>query len=137
MSDNPRKRPNRPSAIDDLDEVDLDDDDDLDEVPRGRGRSGPSDERGGRREGGPRRGGPGGMRGRRRRRGCPFKVEGKCKIDYKDVDTLRMYITDTGKIRPRRQTGACSKCQRELARAIKRARYLALLPYAPQHNRQK
>lgn len=138
MSDNPRKRQNRPSDIDEIDDIDLDDDDDLDELPRGRGRGGPSDERsGGRREGGPRRGGGGPQRGRRRRRGCPFKVDGKCKIDYKDVDTLRMYITDTGKIRPRRQTGACSKCQRELARAIKRARYLALLPYAPQHNRQK
>ncbi|PJF41825.1 MAG: 30S ribosomal protein S18 [Phototrophicales bacterium] len=76
-------------------------------------------------------------RGRRRKRGCPFKVDGKCVIDYKDVETLQMYITDTGKIRPRRQTGACSKCQRQLARAIKRARYLALLPYVPEHIRQK
>jgi small subunit ribosomal protein S18 len=76
-------------------------------------------------------------RGRRRRRGCPFKVDGKCKIDYKDIETLRNYVTDTGKIRPRRQTGACSKCQRALAVAIKRARYLALLPYAPQHVHQK
>ena len=75
--------------------------------------------------------------GRRRRRGCPFRVAGKCEIDYKDVDTLRMYITDTGKIRPRRQTSACSKCQRALAKSIKRARYLALLPYTPEHNRQK
>lgn len=138
MSDNPRKRQNRPADIDEIEEIDDDDDEELiADLPR-RGRGGSSDERGGgRREGGPRRGGPGGPRGRRRRRGCPFKVEGKCVIDYKDVDTLRMYVTDTGKIRPRRQTGACSKCQRELARAIKRARYLALLPYAPQHTRQK
>jgi small subunit ribosomal protein S18 len=74
---------------------------------------------------------PGG--GWRRRRGCPFLVNGKCQIDYKDVETLRRYLTETGKIRPRRQTGACAKCQRALALAIKRARHLALLPYAPQH----
>jgi small subunit ribosomal protein S18 len=56
---------------------------------------------------------------------CP---EGKC-FDYKDVETLRRYINETGKIKPRRQTGNCARCQRELAREIKRARYLALLPY--------
>ncbi len=56
---------------------------------------------------------------------CP---EGKC-FDYKDVDTLRRYINETGKIKPRRQTGNCARCQRELAREIKRARHLALLPY--------
>ncbi|MBI5929263.1 MAG: 30S ribosomal protein S18 [Chloroflexi bacterium] len=71
--------------------------------------------------------------GSRRRKGCPFLVDGKCNIDYKDVDMLRRYLTDSGKIRPRRQTGACAKCQRALALAIKRARHLALLPYAPQH----
>jgi small subunit ribosomal protein S18 len=53
------------------------------------------------------------------------------------VDTLRHYLTDTGKIRPRRQTSACAKCQRALAVAIKRARHLALLPYAPQHSRRR
>lgn len=56
---------------------------------------------------------------------CP---KGKC-FDYKDVDTLRRYITEVGKIKPRRQTGNCSRCQRELAREIKRARHLALLPF--------
>jgi small subunit ribosomal protein S18 len=56
---------------------------------------------------------------------CP---PGRC-FDYKDVDNLRRYITETGKIRPRRQTGNCSRCQRELAREIKRARHLALLPF--------
>ncbi|MCK6577120.1 MAG: 30S ribosomal protein S18 [Anaerolineae bacterium] len=56
---------------------------------------------------------------------CP---KGKC-FDYKDVDTLKRYITETGKIKPRRQTGNCSRCQRELAREIKRARHLALLPF--------
>lgn len=67
-------------------------------------------------------------------RGCPFlKPDGSCNIDYKDVDTLRRYVTEEGKIRPRRQTNVCSKCQRQLAVAIKRARHLALLPYAAQH----
>jgi len=68
----------------------------------------------------------------RRRRGrsrstqyCP---EGRC-FDYKDVDTLKKYINETGKIKPRRQTGNCARCQRELAREIKRARHLALLPF--------
>ena len=69
-------------------------------------------------------------RPRRRRRGrqnsyCP---EGKC-FDYKDIDTLQRYLTDVGKIKPRRQTGNCSRCQRQLAREIKRARHLAMLPY--------
>lgn len=56
---------------------------------------------------------------------CP---KGKC-YDYKDVETLKKFITETGKIKPRRQTGNCSRCQRELAREIKRARHLALLPF--------
>ncbi len=56
---------------------------------------------------------------------CP---EGKC-FDYKDVETLKRFIGETGKIKPRRQTGNCARCQRELAREIKRARHLALLPY--------
>ncbi len=56
---------------------------------------------------------------------CP---DGKC-FDYKDTDTLRRYLSETGKIKPRRQTGNCARCQRELAREIKRARHLALLPY--------
>ncbi len=57
---------------------------------------------------------------------CSEKIE---KIDYKQVDLLRRYITEEGKIRPRRQTGTCAKHQRMLARAIKRARHLALLPF--------
>ncbi len=106
---------------------------------RPESRSGNRSERPQRHQRHERRGGyRGGGRGRRRRRrGCPFKVDGKCKVDYKDVETLKNYLTDTGKIRPRRQTGACSKCQRALARAVKRARYLALLPVAPNHYRQK
>lgn len=74
----------------------------------------------------------GGYYSGRGRRSCPFLRNGKCEIDYKDVDTLRRYITEEGKIRPRRQTNVCSKCQRELAIAIKRARHLALLPYSGQ-----
>ena len=56
------------------------------------------------------------------------KVCGFC-IDYKDVNRLRRYITEKGKILPRRQTGTCAKHQRELAVAIKRARFMALIPY--------
>jgi small subunit ribosomal protein S18 len=51
------------------------------------------------------------------------------KIDYKQHEMLRRFVTEEGKIRPRRQTGSCSRHQRELARAIKRARHLALLPF--------
>ena len=71
---------------------------------------------------------------RRGRGTCPFLREGKCHIDYKDVETLRRYVTEEGKIRPRRQTNVCSKCQRALALAVKRARLLALLPYAARHS---
>ncbi len=66
--------------------------------------------------------------GRRRSRNTEYCPDGKC-FDYKDVDTLRRYINETGKIRPRRQTGNCARCQRNLAREIKRARHLALLPF--------
>lgn len=107
------------------DELDFEDSDD---APESGGR-------GGRSHGGGRGGRGGGMR-RGRRRGCPFKVNGKCKVDYKDVETLRIYLTETGKIRPRRQTGACAKCQRKLALAVKRARFLALLPTSPHQVRK-
>lgn len=66
--------------------------------------------------------------GRRTRPQGTYCPEGKC-FDYKDVDTLKRYITESGKIKPRRQTGNCSRCQRELAREIKRARHIALLPF--------
>jgi small subunit ribosomal protein S18 len=56
-------------------------------------------------------------------------------IDYKDVELLRRYTEERGKIRPRRKTGTCAKHQRPLARAIKRARYMALLPYTADHIR--
>jgi len=63
---------------------------------------------------------------------CPFCVE-KIVIDYKDVAILSRCITNRGKIGSRRKTRACAKHQRQLATAIKRARFLALLPYAPSH----
>jgi len=69
-------------------------------------------------------------RGRYRRpRICNFCLEKVDYIDYKDADMLRRYITEHGRIRPRRQTGTCAKHQRGLAQAIKRARHLALLPF--------
>ena len=91
-----------------------------------RESSGGGDERRERRDRRDDRDRPFGGRGRyRQQRYCP---KGKC-FDWKDVDTLRRYVTETGKIKPRRQTGNCSRCQRQLARAIKRARHLAMLPF--------
>lgn len=69
----------------------------------------------------------------RRRRYCRFTVEGVKEIDYKDINTLKQYITETGKIVPSRITGTSARYQRQLARAIKRARYLGLLPYCDAH----
>ncbi len=69
----------------------------------------------------------------RRRRYCRFTVEGVTEIDYKDLNTLKQYITETGKIVPSRITGTSARYQRQLARAIKRARYLGLLPYCDAH----
>ena len=69
-----------------------------------------------------------------RKRYCRFTAEGIKEIDYKDLDLLRQYITETGKIVPSRITGTSARYQRQLARAVKRARYLALLPYTDQHN---
>lgn len=70
---------------------------------------------------------------RPRRKVCEFCSDQAKKIDYKDPATLRHYISDRGKIEPRRRTGTCAKHQRALALAIKRARHLALLPYVPHH----
>lgn len=64
-----------------------------------------------------------------RPRVCQFCTDRNAVIDYKQADALRRFITESGKIRPRRQTGTCAKHQRALARAIKRARHLALLPF--------
>jgi len=60
---------------------------------------------------------------------CQFCVDQNILIDYKQVDMLRRFVTEEGKIRPRRQTGTCAKHQRTLAVAVKRARHLAFLPY--------
>jgi len=94
---------------------DVDVDDDFDGGGRG--------DRDDRQDRGPRRGGRMG-----RSRHAQYCPDGKC-FDYKDIDTLRRYIGETGKIKPRRQTGNCARCQRELAREVKRARHLALLPF--------
>ncbi|WDD98197.1 MULTISPECIES: 30S ribosomal protein S18 [Thalassomonas] len=69
----------------------------------------------------------------RRRKFCRFTAEGVSSIDYKDIATLKNYITESGKIVPSRITGTNAKYQRQLGRAIKRARYLALLPYTDLH----
>ena len=69
----------------------------------------------------------------RRRIYCRFTAEGVKEIDYKDIATLKAYITETGKIVPSRITGTKARYQRQLATAIKRARYLALLPYCDAH----
>ena len=76
------------------------------------------------------RGRPGGRRFYSRPKFCQFCSDKEQKIDYKNVDILKRLITEDGKIRPRRQTGTCAKHQREVAGAIKRARQIALLPYA-------
>ena len=60
---------------------------------------------------------------------CQFCSNKELKIDYKDAELLKRYIDETGKIRPRRQTGTCAKHQRVLAKAIKNARHIALLPF--------
>jgi small subunit ribosomal protein S18 len=73
--------------------------------------------------------GGGGRRFFSRPRECQFCADKNAVIDYKLVDSLRRFVTDDGKIRPRRQTGTCARHQRELAVAIKRARHVALLPY--------
>jgi small subunit ribosomal protein S18 len=65
----------------------------------------------------------------RRRKSCPFSGDGAPKIDYKDVKLLQRYISERGKIIPSRITAVSAKKQRELAKAIKRARNLALLPF--------
>ena len=104
-----------------------DDQDSRRDGPRDGGREDPRD--GGRdgEDGG--RGGPrGGRKGFFRKKVCKFCTN-KLRIDYKDPDTLRRFVTERGKILPRRITGSCAKHQRALAVAIKRARALAFLPF--------
>ena len=90
-------------------------------------------ERGAGGHGGPRGGGGGGGGGRRpffrRRKTCPFSGPNAPEIDHKDVKLLSRFISERGKIVPSRITAVSAKKQRELARGIKRARFLALLPY--------
>lgn len=69
----------------------------------------------------------------RRRKYCRFTAENVKEIDYKDIEMLKQYVTETGKIVPSRITGTRARYQRQLARAVKRARFLALLPYTDQH----
>jgi len=64
-----------------------------------------------------------------RRKVCAFCMDGIAVVDYKDIGRLRRYISPRAKIEPRRTTGICAKHQRQLARAIKRARHIALLPF--------
>jgi len=66
----------------------------------------------------------------RRRKVCYFCTNPGVAIDYKDVDLMRKFISDRGKIMPRRRTGSCPKHQREIARQIKKSREIALIPYA-------
>ncbi len=70
-----------------------------------------------------------------RRKVCAFCVEHVDEIDWKDADTLKRYIMPNGSIRGRHKTGTCAKHQRQLATAIKRARFMALLPYTTAHAR--
>ncbi len=72
------------------------------------------------------KGGPGSGR----RKSCPFCRDKIDQVDYKDIGLLRKFVSDRGKIRSRRITGACRRHQNQIARAVKRARELALLPYA-------
>jgi small subunit ribosomal protein S18 len=80
-------------------------------------------------------GGGGGKQGRftRRKKFCRFTADKVTQIDYKDLSTLKGYVTETGKIVPSRITGTRSFYQRQLAQAVRRARFLALLPYTDQH----
>lgn len=70
----------------------------------------------------------------RRRKFCRFTAEGVKEIDYKDLEILKGYVSETGKIVPSRITGTKARYQRQLATAIKRARYLAILPYTDNHH---
>ncbi len=106
--------------------------------PRGggdRGDRGDRGEHGGRGGAGGEGGeGRGGGRGFGRRKVCRFCAEKGLKVDFKDSNTLKYYVTERGKIIPRRISGNCAKHQRQVAVAIKRARMVAMLPYTVLHN---
>jgi small subunit ribosomal protein S18 len=69
----------------------------------------------------------------RRRKFCRFTAEGITEVDYKDLNMLKLYIGESGKIVPSRITGTKARYQRQLSRAVKHARYLGLLPYTDNH----
>ncbi len=95
----------------------------------GAGGRGGDRDRGGRED----REGGGGRRGFGRKKVCRFCADKTAKVDYKDNGTLKFFVTERGKIIPRRISGTCALHQREVALAIKRARQLALLPYTISH----
>ena len=107
-------------------------------TPMGAGPSAPSgrtstDSRGRNGQGQGRR--PGRFQGPRPPRVCPFCAQKAKTIDYKNVEMLRRYLTDHGKIKPRRKVGTCARHQRVLSAAIKRARHVALLPFTTEATR--
>ncbi|MDQ1363922.1 MAG: small subunit ribosomal protein [Pseudomonadota bacterium] len=69
----------------------------------------------------------------RRKKYCRFTAEGITHVDYKDIELLKNFITETGKLVPARVTGTKARYQRQLTTAVKRARFLALMPYCDQH----
>ncbi len=69
-----------------------------------------------------------------RRKICRYCADKNARIDYKDIDSLRYYLTERGKIVPRRISGTCATHQRQIAEAIKNARQIALLPYTASHS---
>ncbi len=95
----------------------------------GYGRGGDRGDRGDRDERGDRGGDEGGRRGFGRRKVCRFCADKNLKVDYKDQGQMKYFLTERGKIIPRRISGNCAKHQREVATAIKRGRMLAILPY--------
>jgi small subunit ribosomal protein S18 len=133
----------------DIEDIDIDNDNEEEKVvapveekrpPRKTGgqRSAGPPQRGGNRAGPDGDGGRGGGFNKRggyfqgRRRVCPIKIE---EVDWKNLDSLRYFVSDDGSIRPRRKTGANAKLQRKVAVMVKRARHMALLPYTGEHVR--
>ncbi len=106
-----------------------------DREPRGDRRD--RDDRGGppRGDRDDRGGPPRGERRGARRRGCEFCIDKRKFADYKDIELLRRYVGDRGKMEPRRKVGTCSKHQRWVRQAVKRARHIALMPYTAEHIR--